>query len=72
MRGTVAKRLKRLAFNPPAMKYSHNRKYMVVRSPGQGKATAPRTVIADEQRYLYQTLKGRRPYNDALSELHAM
>jgi len=54
-----------MAYDPPAMKYSHNREYMSVRSPGQSKLGWAGTIIADEQRYLYQTLKGRRPYNDA-------
>jgi hypothetical protein len=57
--------LRRMAYDPPAMKYSHNREYKVVKSPGQHKHPFPRTVIADGQRYLYQTLKERRPYYDA-------
>jgi len=64
MRGVKAKRLRRLAYDPPVMKYSRNREYMSVRSPGQSELGWAGTIITDEQRYLYQTLKGRRPYND--------
>jgi hypothetical protein len=65
MRGKRAKMLRRLAYDPIAYMYSHNRTYTVVRSPGQSKLGWAGTVIADEMRYLYQTLKGRRPYHDA-------
>jgi hypothetical protein len=61
MRGSRAKKLRRLAYNPIAYQYSRNREYMVVKAPGQWQG-APGTVIADEMRYLYQTLKERRPY----------
>jgi hypothetical protein len=63
MRGSRAKMLRRMAYDPPTMKYAHSRLYTVVRSPGQGELEWAGTIIADEQRYLYQTLKGRRPYN---------
>jgi hypothetical protein len=64
MRGSKAKALRRVAYNPPTMKYAHSRLYTVVRSPGQTKLGWAGTIIADEQRYLYQTLKNRRPYHD--------
>jgi len=67
MRGSRAKKLRRMAYDPLTMQYSHNREYMVVRSPGQSKLGWAGTVIADEMRYLYQTLKGRRPYHDEVS-----
>jgi len=34
--------------------------YQFVACPGQSKRKPPRTIIADEKRFMYQTLKGRR------------
>ena len=66
MRGSRTKKFRRMAYDPITYQYSHNRQYIVVRSPGQSKLGLPGTVIADEMRYLYQTLKGRRAYSDAV------
>lgn len=62
MRGSKAKKLRRLAYDPIAYQYARNRQYIAVHSPGQSKLGWAGTIIADEMRYLYQTLKGRRPY----------
>jgi hypothetical protein len=60
MRGKKAKKLRALAYEGSARKYSRNRLYEMVKSPGQWRHQIPRTIIADDERYLYQALKGRR------------
>lgn len=60
MRGIKAKKLRRLAYGDTAMKYSANREYSLVKCPGQYKHRIPRTIIADDMRFFYQALKGRR------------
>ncbi len=60
MRGTKAKKLRDVAYKGTALKYSRNRLYEMVVSPGQHRHKIPRTIIADDERYLYQALKGRR------------
>jgi len=60
MRGSKAKKLRALAYSGTARKYSHKREYSMVKSPGQHRHTMPMTIIADDERYLYQSLKGRR------------
>lgn len=61
MRGSKAKKLRALAYaDAPVMKYSKNREYSGVMSPGQWRHRTPLTVIADNYRAFYQALKGRR------------
>jgi hypothetical protein len=60
MRGSKAKILRALAYEGSARKYGHNRLYEMVKSPGQWRHKMALTIIADEERYLYQALKGRR------------
>ena len=61
MRGSKAKILRKIAYrNNPVMKYANNREYRMEKSPGQHRHPVPRTVVADDERFLYQTLKGRR------------
>jgi hypothetical protein len=67
MRGSKAKKLRALAYEGTARKYGVNRLYEIVKSPGQWRHTMPMTIIADNDRYLYQALKGRRPNPDAVS-----
>lgn len=71
MRGTKAKKLRRLAYEGTVMKYSCNREYSVVKCPGQHRHQMPLTVIADNLRAFYQALKGRRtiPHADALGQM---
>jgi hypothetical protein len=64
VRGKKAKKLREIAYEGTAMKYSRNREYDTVKSPGQWRNKLPRTIIADHQRNLYQLLKGRRPIPD--------
>ena len=64
MRGSKAKKLRELAYEGTSMKYSRNREYETVKSPGQWRHRMPLTIIADDQRYFYQALKGRRPVPD--------
>ena len=61
MRGSKAKRLRRIAYEIPADKYSNNREYEIIKPHGQLKNPFPRTIIADHSRRLYQQLKGRSP-----------
>lgn len=60
MRGSKAKILRRIAYEGTAAKYGRNREYSHVKSPGQHRHRMPLTIIADDQRYFYQALKGRR------------
>jgi hypothetical protein len=60
MRGAKAKILRAIAYEGTSRKYGNNRMYEMVKSPGQWRNTMPRTIIADEERYLFQALKGRR------------
>lgn len=60
MRGSKAKKLRELAYEGSARKYSRNRLYEAVESPGQWRHRRQGTIIADDERYLYQALKGRR------------
>lgn len=60
MRGIKAKTLRELAYGGTAMKYSRNREYSMTVCPGQHRHKIPLTIIADDQRYFYQALKGRR------------
>lgn len=55
MRGSKAKLLRRLAKEDREC-----REYQEVRSPQQRKHPFPSTIIANEERFFYQTLKGRR------------
>lgn len=65
MRGKRAKACRRLAYRKsPVMKYSSNREYRMVKSPGQHRHQMPLTIIADDERFLYQALKGRRISGD--------
>jgi hypothetical protein len=68
MRGKKAKRLRKLVYEDvPALKYTRNREYSAVKSPGQWRHSVPLTIIADNYRGYYQFLKGRRPGYDAKS-----
>jgi len=60
MRGSKAKKLRAIAYEGTPAKYAHNREYSHVKSPGQHRHRMPLTIIADDQRYFYQALKGRR------------
>jgi hypothetical protein len=60
MRGKRAKILRAIAYEGTVRKYSNNREYEMVKSPGQHRHQIPLTIIADEERYFYQALKGRR------------
>jgi len=60
MRGKRAKILRKIAYQNPVMKYSRNREYESVVSPGQHRHKMPLTIITDNERYMYQALKGRR------------
>lgn len=60
MRGSKAKTLRAIAYEGTVRKYGCNREYRMVRSPGQHHHKMPLTIIADDERYLYQALKGRR------------
>jgi hypothetical protein len=60
MRGKRAKAIRRIAYDPPVLKYGRNREYEMVKCPGQHRHKMPLTIIADNDRYLYQALKGRR------------
>jgi hypothetical protein len=60
MRGSKAKTLRAIAYGGTAKKYGNNREYEMLVCPGQHRHKIPRTIIADDQRYLYQALKGRR------------
>ena len=67
MRGSKAKKLRKLAYEGTVRKYGCNREYEMVLSPGQHNHKMPLTIIADNERYLYQALKGRRVQLDAVS-----
>lgn len=60
MRGKKAKALRDIAYKGTAQKYGRNRMYEMVVCPGQHRHKIPMTIIADDERYLYQALKGRR------------
>jgi hypothetical protein len=60
MRGSKAKALRAIAYQGTARKYGNNRMYEMLKSPGQHRHSMPLTIIADEERYFYQALKGRR------------
>jgi hypothetical protein len=60
MRGSKAKKLRAIAYQGTARKYGRNRLYEMVKCPGQYRHTMQLTIIADDERYLYQALKGRR------------
>ena len=61
MRGSKAKTLRAIAYaENPTMKYANNRTYEMVKCPGQHRHKMPLTIIADNERYHYQALKGRR------------
>jgi hypothetical protein len=60
MRGKKAKILRAIAYQGTARKYGRNREYEMVKSPGQWRHPVPRTIIADDERFMYQSLKGRR------------
>jgi hypothetical protein len=60
LRGSKAKVLRAIAYEGTAMKYSRNREYEMVKCPGQWRHKMPLTIIADDMRYYYQALKGRR------------
>jgi len=60
MRGSKAKKLRDVAYKGTAMKYGRNRLYEMVKCPGQHRHNLRLTIIADDERYLYQALKGRR------------
>lgn len=61
MRGKKAKAIRRIAYRKnTTMKYACNREYRMVKSPGQHRHPMPMTIIADDERFLYQALKGRR------------
>ena len=60
MRGSRAKRLRREAYGEGALKYPNNRTYQTVVCPGQHRHPVAMTKIADEYRFYYQFLKGRR------------
>lgn len=60
MRGSKAKKLRKIAFGDGAAKYSRNREYKQVVCPGQHRHGDARTIIADSMRFYYQSLKGRR------------
>ena len=60
MRGSKAKKLRAMAYEGTARKYSNNREYQMVLSPGQHNHKMPLTIITDTERYFYQALKGRR------------
>jgi hypothetical protein len=64
MRGSKAKKLRAIAYQGKASKYGHNRLYEMVKCPGQHRHKMPLTIIADDERYLYQALKGRRARTD--------
>jgi hypothetical protein len=65
MRGKKAKQLRALAYaDAPVLKYTNNREYSMVRSPGQWRHRFPATIIADNHRAFYQALKGRRTLPD--------
>jgi len=67
MRGSKAKILRAIAYQGTARKYGNNREYSMVKSPGQHRHKIPWTIIADDERYFYQALKGRRVRLDAVS-----
>ena len=67
MRGKKAKILRAIAYKGTANKYGRNREYEMVKSPGQHRHKIPLTIIADDERYFYQALKGRRVRLDANS-----
>lgn len=58
MNGKRSKALRRLAYGPKGKQDETS--YQMVASPGQDKRKPPRSVVTDEKRFLYQTLKGRR------------
>ncbi len=60
MRGSKAKTLRAIAYQGTSRKYGRNREYEMVKSPGQHRHKIPLTIIADTERYFYQSLKGRR------------
>ena len=63
MRGIKSKTFRAIAYREnPVMKYSNNRTYEMVVCPGQHRHKMPLTIIADNERYMYQALKGRRGY----------
>jgi hypothetical protein len=64
MRGSKAKKLRAIAYQGTSRKYSNNRLYDTVECPGQHRHGMKLTIIADDERYLYQALKGRRARTD--------
>jgi hypothetical protein len=60
MRGSKAKALRAIAYQGTPRKYGNNRMYEMIKCPGQHRHSMPLTIIADDERYLYQALKGRR------------
>jgi hypothetical protein len=64
MRGSKAKKLRAIAYQGTARKYGNNRLYEMVECPGQHRHGMRLTIIADDERYLYQALKGRRARTD--------
>jgi hypothetical protein len=60
MRGKKAKFLRRLVWGKSPMKLSHNREYRMSACPNQHRHKMPLTILTDDERYLYQALKGRR------------
>jgi hypothetical protein len=68
MRGSKAKTLRAIAYQGTSMKYGNNRMYEMVKSPGQHRHKIPRTIIADNMRYFYQALKGRRVQLEILKD----
>ena len=62
MRGKKAKILRAIAYQGTANKYGRNREYSMVKPPGQHRHKMGLTIIADDERYFYQALKGRRAH----------
>ena len=60
MRGKRAKMLRKLVYGDDPAKYTNNREYSLTKCPGQYRHQLELTILADDKRYLYQVLKGRR------------
>lgn len=57
MNGKRAKMLRRIAYGDHDPR---DVEYKMVVCPNQYRHKSPNTIIADEKRFMYQTLKGRR------------
>lgn len=60
MRGKKAKFIRKLVYGDSPEKYSNNREYKLTTCPNQYRHDNPLTILADDKRYFYQALKGRR------------